>query len=153
MDPISALGIAGNIVQFVDFGIRVVSKSCHIYRSADGRLSEDLDLEVVTSDLLVLQSRLQMPLQCSTANAGTESQIIDDAQALQALCEACAKLSVNLLEKLNMAKAQGRYRKWKSLRQALKSVWSKEDVNNMRRNLEEFQNQLSLRILVSLRCA
>ena len=54
MDPISALGIAGNIVQFIDLGLNVASKGKHIYRSGDGTLSEYRDLELLTSDLLTI---------------------------------------------------------------------------------------------------
>src|SRR5579871_6769347 len=123
MDPLSVLSVASNIVQFVDFGLRVVSKGNQIYRSVDGRLAENLDLEIVTSDLLLLQHKLQ---RCIPVSSGT-SPVSEDTQALQSLCQSCTTTAERLLERLNMAKAQGRFRRWKSLRQALKSVWSKAD--------------------------
>jgi hypothetical protein len=62
MDPITALGVAGTIVQFVDFGIRVVSKSNKIYHSGDGSLAENYDLEKVANDLVVIQTQLRHAL-------------------------------------------------------------------------------------------
>ena len=64
---------------------------------------------------------------------------------------ACAGAAEKLLKKLNMAKAQGRFRRWKSLRQALKSVWSKAEVEEMARILHGFRSELQLRIMISLR--
>lgn len=63
MDPITAIRIAGSIVQFVDFGLKVVSKGNHIYRSGDGSLSEDHDPEVLTKDLVLFNARMQCALQ------------------------------------------------------------------------------------------
>ena len=147
MDPLTGLSVASNIVQFIDFSLRVVSKGCKIYRSIDGTLAENLDLEIVTNDLIVLQTKLQrcypVPYQTSLS--------MDDAEAFKKLSEACARLAAKLLEKLNMAKAQGRFRKWKSLRQAVKSVWSKGDVEETASRLQIFRTELQLHLLVTLR--
>lgn len=47
MDPLSSLGVAGNVIQFIDFGIKLVSRFKQIYRSADGALQENNDLSDV----------------------------------------------------------------------------------------------------------
>lgn len=47
MDPLSSLGVAGNVIQFVDFGIKLVSRFNQIYRSADGALQENTQLSEV----------------------------------------------------------------------------------------------------------
>lgn len=147
MDPLTAIGLAGNLVQFVDFGIRVVSKGFKIYRSVDGCLIENLDLEVVTSDLLVLQKKLGD----SKPRANAKDPELEDFKSLEPLIKRSSDLAEKLLEKLNAAKAQGRFRKWKSLRQAVKSVWSKREVDEMADRLQAFKSELQLKLLVSLR--
>lgn len=147
MDPITAIGIAGSIVQFVDFGLKVVSKGNHIYRSGDGTLSEDHDLEVLTRDLVLFNARMQCALQPAEPVAG----LSQTDQALKDLSATSKELAEKLLERLNMVKAQGRFRRWKSFRQALKSVWSKTQIDEMARRLSLVKEQLQLRILVSLR--
>ena len=147
MDPLSGLSIASNIVQFVDFGLRVVSKGNRIYRSVDGALTENLDLEVVTNDLLVIQAKLR----CSCLTSADTALPLEDVKAFDALSSACFDLARRLLERLNMAKAQGRFRRWKSLRQALKSVWSKPEIEEMANTLHSFRSELQLRLLVALR--
>ena len=36
LDPLTAIGLAGNIVQFVDFSSKIVGKANKIYESVDG---------------------------------------------------------------------------------------------------------------------
>ena len=45
MDPLSALGLASNIIQITEFTGKLISQSKEIYRSADGTLSEHAILE------------------------------------------------------------------------------------------------------------
>ena len=148
MEALSALSLASNIVQFLDFGLRVLSKGNKIYRSVDGALEENLDLEVVTSDLLVMQTKLK----CTLLTSGNTHLASDDLQAFNTLSESCAGLADKLLERLNMVKAQGRFRRWKSLRQALKIVWSKQDIENTKNTLQSYRSEMQLHLLISLRC-
>ena len=147
MDPLTALSTASSIFQFLDFGIRVVSKGNKIYRSIDGSLTDNLDLELITNDLLLLQTRLHRSSQAS----GHGKSAAEDVRAMDTLSSACTEAAERLLKKLNTAKAQGRFRRWKSLRQALKSVWSKSEVDEMARALQGFRTELELRVLVSLK--
>ena len=147
MDPLSGLSLAGTIVQFVDFGLRVVSKGNQIYRSVDGALTENLDLEAITNDLIVIQTKLLCPRPVSSPTPMPSEEV----EAFEKLGTASARAAEKLLERLNMAKAQGRFRAWKSLRQALKSVWSKGDIEEMANRLQWFRSELQLRLLVSLR--
>lgn len=147
MDPLSAVSLAGNIIQFVDFGIRVVSKGYQIYKSNNGALAEDRELEVVINDLLVLQAKIQ----CSVKPAKSEGEMPELNKSLEDLSTESSELAGMLLKRLNMAKAQGKRRIWKSLRQALKSVWSKREVDDMAKRLLVMKEQLQMRILVALR--
>jgi hypothetical protein len=54
LDLITALGVAGKFFQFIDFGIKATSKAHEIHRSADGALQENINLEVLTDDLVVV---------------------------------------------------------------------------------------------------
>jgi hypothetical protein len=147
MDPITALGIAGSIVQFVDFGIKVVSKGNKIYHSGDGTTAENHDLETVVTDLILIQTRLRQSLIPLDA-AGL---LNEDDQALVHLSATSNEVASALLERLKKVKAQGRFRRWKSFRQALKSISSKEDIDELASRLQKLRDQLELRILIGLR--
>lgn len=147
MDPITILNIAGNIVQLVDFAIKVVSKGYKIHWSADGSTPENHDLETVANDLVLIQTKLRHSLHPLDATA----PLSDEDQALADLTATSIEVAAALLEKLNMIKAQGRFRRWNSLRQALKSVTSKGDVDDLARRFAMLRDQVNTRILVGLR--
>jgi hypothetical protein len=65
----------------------------------------------------------------------------------------CVKISdalFCLLEKLKVPR-DAKYRSWKSFRQALKSVWSKHEIDELSERLFVFRDQLQFRTLVSLK--
>lgn len=147
MDPITALGIAGSVVQLVDFGIKVVSKSKKIYRSGDGTLERNHDLESVASDLLVIQTKLRQSLR----PLESQGPLSEDDHALVKLSESSSDVASELLERLNKAKVEGRFQRWKSVRQAVKSITSKKDVDELADRLMTLRGQLDLRIVIGLR--
>lgn len=145
MDPLTAFSLTCGIVQFVDFSSKLVSKGYEISISAEGALAENLDLETVTTDLSRLADRLNQneELTCSTK----------DQQELRDLASSCQTLADQLMDKLQKLKVdkEAKYRRWKSIRQALKTVWSKKDLDEMAAKLATFRSQLELRLLVSLK--
>lgn len=145
MDPMTAVALASSIVQFVDFSSKLVSKGHHIYTSANGALSENLDLEAVTVDLSHLTARLKGYEGCTCPTK--------DQQDLLNLASSCDFLADQLMERLEKLKVDkdAKHRKWKSFRQALKAVWSKKELDDMATSLASFRSQLELHILVSLR--
>jgi hypothetical protein len=62
LDPLTALSVAGTIVQFVDFSSKILSHTAEFYNSAEGALSTNEELELVTADLSNLLARLRRPL-------------------------------------------------------------------------------------------
>ncbi len=62
LDPLTALSIASSIVQFVDYGSKLLSKSYELYESADGTTIGNAELEVIAKDLQDLNEWIQCPL-------------------------------------------------------------------------------------------
>lgn len=58
MEALAALGLAAAVVQFVDFGSRLVSKSQQLYHS--GALLGNVDMEDTAKRLQVLVGPLQV---------------------------------------------------------------------------------------------
>jgi hypothetical protein len=61
MDPISALGLAAAVCQFVDFGTKIIHTIYSIHQSANGATQENGDLAKLTTTLRDLQTRLAAP--------------------------------------------------------------------------------------------
>jgi len=138
MDPLTAVGLAGTIVQFVDFTTKIVSKSTELYRSGRGVLAENANIETTTADLKELNSRLE------------QTTAVHDPD-LQALCQACGEVADQLLTALAKLRVTCQGQKWQSLRKALRSIWSKEDITQLEQRLASFRSELNLRIVIGMR--
>jgi hypothetical protein len=139
METLAAIGLVGNIVQFVDFSEKLVSKSVQLYRSYDGALAENIDIETATNNLLILNEKLK-----------DNATIVGDAQ-LQRLCLSCQNAGNELLVTLNKVKVKDRQQVWESVRKALRSVWSKDKIKGLEQRLTKFKEELNFYIIASLR--
>ena len=148
MDPVSALGVAAAVVQFVDFGNRVLSKTSNAYKSAR---SGHLDLEIVTKDMIKVTKKLDEGLQAGSL--AKRAQLSTEERELQQLCQECNHIASQLskaLADLKPPKLQF-WRKWESFYQALRSIWAEDKIEALQKQLDEFRKQLVFKILVLLR--
>jgi hypothetical protein len=142
MAELAALSLAGNIVQFVDFGIRLFRDLNELYKSPEGAKAEHLELEAVTTDLKCLAQNLQQ-----TVGPSTQDDI-----ALGKLAAGCEKLACELLgvlDKLKVKKEQNQ--KLASFQQVLILVLKEKDVRALEKRLEKYREQLSKRLIYFLR--
>ncbi|KAI9862929.1 MAG: hypothetical protein M1813_004102 [Trichoglossum hirsutum] len=139
MEVLAAVGLAGNIIQFIDFGGRLISKTVEIQKSGTGALAENINIEAATNDLTLLSTKFH-----DSANSTSDT-------ALRELCQSCNATAVELLTVLDSVKAHGGQNKWKSFRKALRSVWSKEDIALLEQRLARFRDELNLRVTMDLR--
>ncbi|PMD45669.1 hypothetical protein L207DRAFT_452788 [Hyaloscypha variabilis F] len=146
LDPMSAVSLAGNIIQFIDFSCKIVSKGRRIYLSRDGALPKNLELEIITNDL----SRLAKSLRNDKASIDT---LTDDEKMVRTMSDDCTKIAEELLRRLEKLKVKSdvTQRGWKSARQALKSVWSGRELEEMSERLSALRNQIQFGILVSMK--
>ena len=147
MDPLTALSLTSNVIQIVDFSARLVSEGREIYRSTDGLSTQNVDTELVTWDLKLLNERLQK----SCNDSKTDAPLSRDDQSLMRLCENCIVLSNDILLCLEKAEVSGKHRKWKSGYQALKSIVGDDDLRMYMQKLAIYRNEINLHITVSLR--
>jgi hypothetical protein len=152
MDPITALSVVAAVIQFLDYGTRIVSKGKELYSSADGALSENMELETASVQLQNLSNTLMDSFQAGLkAPPGGKPDQSDEV--MQKICEDCVAVSRELVEQLEKLKIpEGHpHKKWKSFRQALKAVWTKEKINEIAERLKNLRNYLDTVILVSVR--
>jgi hypothetical protein len=70
---------------------------------------------------------------------------------LQSLWEECQQVADDLLAVLKGLKAQGIKGKWNNIPQAIKSMWSQEQIDSLQKRLDGFRQQLIIAILLALR--
>ncbi len=143
MDPISALSVAAAALQFVDFSRQIVCKSRELYQSSTGTIRENREAETVTMRLKELAQHLRQPAN-ATSSPGSR---------LQGICEECVDTSDVLIGRLHALKIpqHGSGQGWKSFRQALKSAWSKREIDATAAKLSGLRAELDTEILVHLR--
>jgi len=138
MDGLSALTVAASVAQSIEFVLDLVTKSKEIYKSANGASIKDEETEAATKRLVQLSDRLKTSANDQNTTSGNLSP---EDQALQTVCDQCIVVSDELLQKLNKLKVhdQGKLRRYKSFRQAIKSVCSKSAVDEMATRLRELR--------------
>lgn len=154
VDPISALSVAAAAVQFVDFSRKLVSKSRELYNSLDGVLRDNAQTETVTMRLKAMVLELQPPRRPANSTARNASAP-KASPRLQKICAECNEVSEELVDHLRRLKVpDGSVGcKWKSFRQALKSVWSKQDVDALSQRLASLRAEIDTEVLILMRQA
>ena len=135
LDPITTIGLAGNIVQFVDFSWKLLSETKGMYDSTTGTLAEYDIVEAISDDIIRLDDALMAP---SAAGAIPEQ--------IRNLASQCREIAQELLSALAKVKAQEPHKKWKSFVAALRNVWRKGEIENLVRRLDRLRDQMQLRL-------
>ncbi|KAI0382484.1 hypothetical protein F5Y04DRAFT_252747 [Hypomontagnella monticulosa] len=133
MDPLAALGLASNILSFVDFSWKLVAGAHHIYGSASGASDNSLALETIATSITDLSNSIVV-----------SASIPKD---LRRLSDECHRVGKDLLGVINKLKVKGkRNKRWESFGVALKEVWNQGKMNELFGQLQGLQSQLLVQI-------
>ena len=146
MDPFSALRLASNICQLLDFGGTLFSGSVQLYRSVDGASSVNSELQSITEDLTRLCSSLTQPGGLIDGQQATQSEM-----ALISLSNSYKELREQLLFVLNSLKVKARHQRFESFRQALKSEWKKKAIHDYEERLRSYRSEIAVHLMEILR--
>lgn len=145
----SALGpwVAASVVQFVQFGGSLVSKSRQIYKQ--GALLGHIECGNATQRLTGLANDVKGSLK----DLEKLSDLSSDAKALKVICQNCVNLSEELLSRLDKVRLDegNKSRKWNSFRQALKSVCTKDGVDSLAKRIADCREELNSHLILSIR--
>lgn len=141
MDPMSAIAIAGIVVQFVDFGAKLVKEASALYE--DGESSIRKKAAANTGDLQDFIARFDDSLN----EEAQEKELSEDEKALQTLCHNCRDLAQSLSAKLGTLNVKESHRVWKSLGTALSNVWSKKEIQKMEEDLGKYRQAIDTRMI------
>lgn len=150
MDPLSALSVAGCIVQFVDFSSRVLENGMEIYKSAIGQSSNIEDISKLAGTLLSLSSRVEEKSRLlGQAPAGSSDDVF------LRLCHECNEISAEIqgsLSKLDLKlrNEKGFGRVSRVFAVAIKEIWSSEKLQRMNTRLSKIREEMMLAVLVFL---
>jgi len=143
LDPFSALSLAGNIVQFVDFGLKIVKDSNAILHNAKG-ISPFID--ETQSNIWRLQeySRFLYSRLALDPSGTPESW---EEKELRSISQDCAKAADELLLVLGKVSTSGASSKWQALHQATRAAMKRRDIDALATKLDSYRSQISLYIV------
>lgn len=141
LDPLTAAGLAGNIITFVDFSSKALAKGKQLYDSASGATKENEEVEALTRNLKDLAQNIQK--RPKEVSIGGRSRLnLSSAGILDNLSQQCIQVADELLEALESIKVSGDGRLRKSAVQAVKTLWKQDHVEGLQRRLDRIANQL-----------
>ena len=105
LDPLTALGLAGNLIQVIQFSYDIVSEGNKLYHDASGVLTQNKSVEEVSNDLADLSESLKTK-QEEWRKAHGRTSLDPDELRLRNLCDRCVEVAYELQIQLNKLKAK-----------------------------------------------
>jgi hypothetical protein len=139
MEALTALSLAGTIVQFVDFSVKILTSSREIYTSTTGSLTCNNEINLVTEDLLAIIAKLRHDESLS--------------ENFEHICREATKVAQDLVKRLDGLKLKGKAGVWNTFGQAVKSAFTKSEINELVDRLSKLSKAVEIHVLVSLRFA
>jgi hypothetical protein len=145
MDPLTALSLAGTIVQFVQFATQIVQATV----SGASPVQEELETRTLALRDLIARLRRKRP----SDNVSTSLIFPADSpdKTLQILCDGCAATADELLARLDRLRVEGKHKMWKNFQNAIKSAWTQKELESLSRRLSEFRTALDTHVLANLK--
>lgn len=143
MDPLTAIGLASAIVQFVDFGRNLISESHEMYRSIEGTSKTNMDTENIAKQIHSLSEHLLSSDQ-SYEETGAP---FENQRVLRSLATECRSVASELLDLLKDLKVdnhiRGDRRKWETFRKAVVSQTPKKkrQIGNLKRRSKAYRRK------------
>lgn len=141
MDPLTAIGLASNVLQFIEFSYKIISGVNEIRSSETGMTPENERLSVMVEDLNSVTQNL-----LTSAPAKTENE-----RQLNVLAANCHELSEELYQLLRRLRAGNKNSKWEGLMVKWHSVRKEKDIDAIERRLHGYQSQIMIRLQVMFR--
>ena len=148
VDPFLTIGIAANILQFLDLGSKLfnVGRQIHHY----GQSEEHMEIELVAKDLYCIAESLE----ASLSHSPESEQPVEDEVLLRRLVERCQGICdeiFGIIEKLKVRPGSAGQARWKSFYAAAKIILKQQDVQSLRKRMNNIRQELIVHTLMFLR--
>ncbi|KAI1126986.1 hypothetical protein F5Y10DRAFT_201880 [Nemania abortiva] len=149
MAELAFIGLASNILQFLQIGMRVAAGAYELYRSGSGTTTMNARLEADTIELRSLMGQLRS----SSLSSNTNTSRTTAEDQLSSSVESCIETSDTLLGVLDELRVKGG--RMSRFTEAAKRAFSNESKRNeviqLHERLGELENSTMLRIVVAIR--
>ncbi|KAK4442742.1 hypothetical protein QBC34DRAFT_224265 [Podospora aff. communis PSN243] len=143
METLAALGLAANILQFLQVTTTFVTQARDIYRSGPAALGKFNDLRDISRDLH------KMLVEMQRQNATPRTEVNETSLALQKDCMAVLQDLTRSLDSLGLSNANPGKRE--ALATAFRAMWKRAKIDELEQRIMNFRQQLVLGLVVTLR--
>lgn len=140
IEALAAIGLAGNIIQFISFSSELLVRTREIYYSASGSSKSHDDINIISNDLRSLSTAIEM-------EATTDSTLLT-------LARQCKSVAEELLEAISKLRVKGSIqgdKRWESFRKALQGLWKNPRLVEFESRLNGLRNQLMFSVITRSR--
>lgn len=150
LDPFTAVSLASCVVQFTDFGIKLILGSIELYNSANGLNAERSNLEFKINSVRKLADKI---IALNEDSDRLSSGSNDRLSSLAKSCNLIAKDLLSVLDALKVKKLAGPGRKWESFRKAVAALTphNYKRISNLEINLRGVQEMIFNEIQLMMR--
>ncbi|KAK5654647.1 hypothetical protein OQA88_6968 [Cercophora sp. LCS_1] len=142
MDPLTAVGLAGSVVQFISFAIQLISKTKEVHASAKGQTEHVATIESIYGQLMDFSVKLEMSSKRELVE--TSSEAVKHVIAINDLSRSCEADCRRLLDIVRKLRSSGG--RWQGFRAALKTVWKAGEIDELEERLHRAQTTLTLHL-------
>ena len=152
LDPLTAISLASAVVQFTEFGVKLVTGSIELYHSVDGASAERSNLERNISRVRKLADKIIFPLEQDDDLVPS----LNDEKELKELAHSCRMIASDLLSVLDGLKVKslaGPRRRWEGFQKAVaaQTPHNKNKVAALEKRLHVVQEAIFYHIQVMMR--
>ena len=152
LDPLTAISLASSVVQFTEFGIRLVTGTIELYYSADGANTERSSLEFRITQVRNLANQVMYPLEHNDDDRSPSRH----GQVLRELVASCKEIASDLLlvlDNLKVKRPAGPGRKLESFRKAIaaQTPWNKDKIASLDKRLRGVKEAMFDQIQLMMR--
>ena len=148
MDPLSGLSVAAAVVQFVDFGTRLLKGTHQVYNSSSGQSTEVIELSTISTDLTQLLQDAESKLRAKPLD---ETQLPEDT--FYGLCRECEATKDAIQKVISRLQARGHSKisvAASSFSVALKRALSSRELEALIERLDQIRQQAMMAMLCLL---
>ena len=138
MEAIAAIGLAANILQFINLVGDVLSTSKELYHSTTGLSSEHEEKVTIIQDLKVISKKIQLSADLQNPSA-------------HSLYSSCDEVAEELLATLTSLQVTRKHKKLRTLCNALRSAWGREKIARLESRLIAIRQELGFHILFEMK--
>ncbi|RSL55044.1 hypothetical protein CEP53_007235 [Fusarium sp. AF-6] len=135
MEPLAAVALAGNVLQFTEFVGRLFKDTCKIYASASGLTPNDLHIQDICGKLGSFSAQLQ--------SVPSHSSAPSDLRDCVAACKKDCDDLLAIMGVLAIKKGSSR-RPWKSFSTALSREMKAGEIQDLKSRIKDRQQLMSL---------